>query len=274
MGRVGEVQNDQFEHAHAAGDVGQHHGHLGHEITGQEIKEADAHVAGQQHVHAGRGGNDVHPGHDELGHGDVRCGKDEFLAENMHRLAHRETEHQIGAGDHKQNHAQNAYIRNGHVPQQLVGNHRRGDHEDDPAQAQRAHPEGHGQHEHQTHDVRQGKTPGRIETVAHAGAAQQRAEIIADGLAHKGNQGHARQGQLLVDGFERQPVIAHQDHIIDDHENQREADTAIGNLQDALSDLGDAVGFEFIIQKIDRQQKNGGDQNGPQVTQVFFHGMP
>ena len=48
----------------------------------------------------------------------------------------------------------------------------------------------------------------------------------------------------------------------------------MGNLQDALSDLGDAVGFELIIQKIDRQQKNSGDQNGPQVTQVFFMASP
>ena len=48
--------------------------------------------------------------------------------------------------------------------------------------------------------------------------AEQRAEIVAYGLPDEGNERHAGDGECLVDAFERQPVIADQDDIVDNGE--------------------------------------------------------
>ena len=190
-----QVQDDQLEDPHATGHMGQHHGHLRHEIAGQKVDETDAQVTGQQHIHAGGGGDQVHPGHDHLGHGDAGDGEDEFLAEDMHRLADGEAQHQIGKGDGQQDASQKTHVMDGHLGQQFVGDHGRRQQEDHAAQAQGAHPERDGQHEHQADDLRQGKAPCRIEAVTDARAAQQGPEVVADGLPHQGDQPHAGQGQ-------------------------------------------------------------------------------
>jgi len=77
-----------------------------------------------------------------------------------------------------------------------------------------------------------------------------------------------------VDGLQGEPVIAHQDDVVDDHQADGKTDTACGDLLDAFSDLGDAVSFEFMVQKIYGQHEKCRYEYGPQVTQVFFHGVP
>ncbi|WP_304736711.1 hypothetical protein [uncultured Desulfovibrio sp.] len=84
----------------------------------------------------------------------------------------------------------------------------------------------------------------------------------------------ARQSQPFVNGFQGQPVITHQNHVIDDHQHQGKANATIGNLLYAFTNLCDAVCFKLVVKQVDRQQKNGGDQKRAQITQIFFHGMP
>ena len=259
---------------YAAGHVGQHHGHLRHEVAGQEVDEADAQIIGQQHIHAGGGSDQVPPGHDHLGHGDAGDGEDEFLAEDMDRFADGEAQHQIGKGNGQQDASQEAYVMDGHLGQQLVRDHGRRQQEDHAAQSQGTDTEGDGQHEHKTDDLDQGKAPGRIEPVADARTAQQCPEVVADGLPYQGNEPHTRQGQGFVDGLQGEPVIAHQDDVVDDHQADGETDTDRGDLLDAFSDLGDAVSFELVIQEIYGQHEKCRYEYRPQVTQVFFHGVP
>ena len=162
----------------------------------------------------------------------------------MDRFADGEAQHQIGKGNGQQDAPQEAYVMDGHLGQQLVRDHGRRQQEDHAAQSQGTDPEGDGQHEHETDDLDQGNEP------------------------------HTRQGQGFVDGLQGEPVIAHQDDVVDDHQADGETDTARGDLLDAFSDLGDAVSFELVIQEIYGQHEKCRYEYRPQVTQVFFHGVP
>ena len=182
---VGKVQYDKLKNANPAGDVCEHHSHLGHEVAWQKIKKRYAHVAGQQHIHATCCGDNVHSGHKSLGKGNVRRRKDKFLAKQMHGLAHGTAQDQVGAGNKQQHYAQNAHVCHGHFCQQVIRDDRRAYDKDQPAEPQCAHPECDRQHQHQAHNLCQRKPPGRIKTVTHAGAAQQRAKVVAHSLPHK-----------------------------------------------------------------------------------------
>lgn len=43
----GQVQDHDFQHARAAGDVGQHHGYHGHQVGGQELEEGNVRIRGK-----------------------------------------------------------------------------------------------------------------------------------------------------------------------------------------------------------------------------------
>mgnify|MGYP000629988580 CR=1 FL=1 len=94
--------------------------------------------------------------------------------------------------------------------------------------------------------------------------------MIAYGLPDEGNERHAGDGEGLVDAFERQPVIADQDDIVDNGEQDGQDDASRGNLGQAHADIREAVFADFPIEKIDRTQEDAADKDGPKARSSRF----
>ena len=73
-----------------------------------------------------------------------------------------------------------------------------------------------------------------------------------------------------MDAFERQPVIADQDDIVDNGEQDGQDDASRGNLGQAHADIREAVFADFPIEKIDRTLEEAADKDGAQGAQQSF----
>ncbi len=155
---------------------------------------------------------------------------------------------------------------------QFRRNLRRGDHEDGPYQAERAHPEGNGKHQHQPHDVHRGKAPARIEAETYGAPAEQRAEIVADRLSDEGDEGNPREGEGLVDRFQRQPVVADEDEVVEHGQQHGKNNAPRGNLSEAHADVGKAVFAHFPVEQVDGAEKNAAHNDGAEGPQKAFEG--
>ena len=154
----GQVQDDDFQHARAAGDVGQHHGHHRHQIGGQKLEEGNVCIRGKQGVQAGPRRDEVGPGHHSLGDGDFEGREREFLAEDVDGLMDEFADDQIADGNKEQDGSEGADVQR-HMHAQFRRDLRRRDHENRPDEPKRPDPEGDGEHQHQPDDVHWGKAP-------------------------------------------------------------------------------------------------------------------
>ena len=99
--------------------------------------------------------------------------------------------------------------------------------------------------------------------------AEQRAEIVAYGLPDEGNERHAGDGEGLVDAFERQPVIADQDDIVDNGEQDGQDDASRG-IWARLMRISARLYLLIPIEKIDRTQEDAADKDGPKARSSRF----
>ena len=152
------MQDHDFQHTRAAGDVGQHHGYHRHQVGGQELEEGNVRIRGKQDVQAGPRRDEVGPGHHSLSDGDLEGREREFLAEDVDRLMDEFADDQIADGDEEQDGAEGADIQR-HMHTQFRRDLRGRDHENRPDEPERADPEGDGEHQHQPDDVHRGKAP-------------------------------------------------------------------------------------------------------------------
>ena len=107
----GQVQDHDFQHARAAGDVGQHHSYHRHQVGGQELEEGNVRIRGKQDVQAGPRRDEVGPGHHSLSDGDLEGRERELLAEDVDRLMDEFADDQIADGDEEQDGAEGADIQ-------------------------------------------------------------------------------------------------------------------------------------------------------------------
>ena len=152
------MQDDDFQHARAAGDVGQHHGHHRHQIGGQELEEGNVCIRGKQGVQAGPRRDEVGSGHHSLGDGDFEGREREFLAEDVDGLMDEFADDQIADGNKEQDGSEGADVQR-HMHAQFRRDLRRRDHENRPDEPKRPDPEGDGEHQHQPDDIHWGKAP-------------------------------------------------------------------------------------------------------------------
>ena len=121
------------------------------------------------------------------------------------------------------------------------------------------------------HHLVDGEAPDRVEAEADAGAAEQGAEVVAHGLADEGDEADPAEGQALAYGLEGEPVVAHEDEVVDDGEQEGKPEPGWRNLVDGGPDLGEAVGLELVVKQIDGQHEDGRDEHGCKESRIFFH---
>ena len=152
-----------------------------------------------------------------MGQSDGQSGQGEFFAEDVKSAAPRPpADHKIDETQAEEDGPQGADV--GRPDTELDRYVQGNEQENGAGQPHGSYPEGDGQHKHQTYDIQGAEAPGRVQTVPHRAASEQGSEIITDHAADKGHHAHPGHAEFFVNGLERQPVVAHQDRIIKDHE--------------------------------------------------------
>ena len=132
------------------------------------------------------------------------------------------------------------------------GNVHVGEEEHAACETERADPEGDGEHEHEAHDVDGMEAPGAVEAIPHGGAAEQRAEVVADGRTGKGYEADAGKGQTPMNGPHGEPVVAHENGVVDDDEHNGKNKLPMLYVENAVYDFFHAVALELVVEKASR----------------------
>ena len=138
-------------------------------------------------------------------------------------------------------------------------------------EAERAYPERDGQHEHEPYDVYGMEAPGAVEAVTHGGAAEQRAEIVAYRRTGKGDEADSGEGQTAMYGLDGQPVVAHENGVVDDDKNHGKNKLPVPYVKYAVDDFFHAVTLELVVEKPAGQRTDEKNEKLSQNRQIFFH---
>ena len=137
--------------------------------------------------------------------------------------------------------------------------------------AQRAYPEGDGQHEHEAHDVDGMEAPRTVKAVAHRCPAKERAKVVAHRTAREGNEAHAGKREPAVYGADGQTVVADEDDIIQDDEQDGIQKLHAAYLLDAADDFFKAVALDLVIQKPAGHEADEEYEKLTKERKEFFH---